>query len=118
MERKRVQRQEQPTAGVIDSQSVKTTEVGGIRGYNKGKNVNGRKRHIVVDTLGNLLEVVVHAASVHDSPGAKLVLAKLDHDLVHSLKKVWADGAYSGSLIDWVKETLAVILEIVKRDKE
>jgi putative transposase len=118
MERKRVLRHEQPTAGVIDSQSVKTTEAGGVRGYDKYKNVNGRKRHIVVDTLGNLLEVVVHAASLQDPVGARELFAKLDHELVASLKKIWADGIYTGSLITWVKETLDIILEIVKRDKE
>ena len=117
MERKRIQRQPQPTASVIDSQSVKTTEAGGVRGYDKHKNVNGRKRHIIVDTLGNLLEVVVHTASLQDRAGAREVFNKLDSELLSSLKKVWADGIYTGSLIDWVKETFGLILEVVKRDE-
>lgn len=118
MERRRVGRHDQPTAVIIDSQTVKTTEAGGERGYDAGKRINGRKRHIIVDTLGNLLEVVVHAASTQDPVGAKEVFNKLDHQVVTSLKKVWADGIYSGSLIEWVKETLGLLLEIVKRDKE
>ncbi len=70
-------RQPQPSAAIVDSQSVKTTEVGGPKGYDAGKQVNGRKRHIIVDTLGLLLAVVVHAADQQDQSGACLVLQAL-----------------------------------------
>ena len=65
-ERQKRGRDEEPSAGIIDTQSVKTTEAGGERGYDAGKKINGRKRHIVVDTVGNLLDVVVHAAGIQD----------------------------------------------------
>ena len=70
-------RQPSPSAAIIDSQSVKTTEQGGLRGYDAGKQINGRKRHIVVDTIGLLLAVVVHAANIQDRDGAKRVFSKL-----------------------------------------
>ena len=65
-----------PSVGIIDSQSVKTTEVGGEHGYDKAKNVNGRKRHLVVDTLGLIMGIVIHAANIQDQDGAKLVIPK------------------------------------------
>jgi putative transposase len=114
-ERRQRERNEDPSAGIIDTQSAKTTEAGGERSYDAGKKVNGRKRHIVVDTVGNLLEVVVHAAGIQDYHGAKGLLLKLTQT-VTSLRKIWADGIYkNGGLVDWVRETLDIALEIVER---
>lgn len=109
-------RKAEPSAGIIDSQSVKTTESGGDRSYDAGKKINGRKRHIVVDTVGNLLDVVVHAAGIQDYHGAKKVLEKVT-ETVTTLQKLWADGIYrNGGLVDWVRETLNIVLEIVNRE--
>jgi len=115
LERQKRERSEEPTAGVIDTQSVKTTEAGGERGFDAFKRINGRKRHIVVDTVGNLLDVVVHAANIQDYHGAKLMLLKLT-ETVSSLQKIWADGIYkNGGLVDWVRETLNIALDVVER---
>ena len=114
-ERERQEREPEPTAGIVDSQSVKTTEAGGSRGYDAGKKVNGRKRHIVVDTVGNLIEVVVHAANIQDRDGAKLVFKKLADSTKATLQKIWADGGYRGQLVDWVQQLGGWMLTIVKR---
>ena len=108
-------REPEPSAAILDTQSVKTTSVKGVRGYDAGKKVKGRKRHILVDTLGLLLLVIVHAADIQDRDGAKLVLGKAKQ-LFSRLRLIWADGIYAGKLVDWVKETCGWILEIVKRD--
>jgi len=79
--------------------------------------VNGRKRHILVDTLGLLLTVVVHAANIQDRDGAKLVLEKARGKFLR-LALVWADGGYAGKLSEWVKETCGWLLEIVKRSDD
>src|SRR5437588_4952125 len=83
-------REAEPSAAILDSQTVKTTEQGGPHGYDAGKKVNGRKRHLLVDTLGLLLAVVVHAADLQDRDGAKLVLEKVRGRLLR-LQLIWAD---------------------------
>ncbi len=117
-ERQRCGRTAQPSAAIVDSQSTKTTEAGGVRGYDAGKKVNGRKRHILVDTLGNLLEVVVHAADIQDRDGARLLFNKLPLLIIAHLLKVWADGGYRGQLIDWLSDRFAIALEIVQPPSE
>lgn len=106
----------QPTAAIIDSASIRAAETVGAasRGYDAGKKVNGRKRHIVVDTLGLLLCVVVTAACVQDRDGSKPLLeaAIAAHQRI---RLVWADGGYAGKLVDWARQRWAIVLSIVKR---
>jgi putative transposase len=105
-------RHKNPAAGCLDSQSVKTSSVPGIRGYDAGKHILGRKRHILVDTLGLLLAVGVTAASVSDPAGARQLLRSLG-GFCKNLPKIWVDGAYRGHLLDWVEQHFRFRLEAV-----
>ncbi|MFD3590700.1 IS5 family transposase [Streptomyces sp. NPDC058683] len=117
--RKELGRDAEPTAGVIDSQSVKADAVVGTdsRGFDGGKLVNGRKRHVVVDTLGLLLGVTVTAADTGDRTAARVLLVQVA-DVHHRLELVWADGGYTGSLVAHCLTTLTLVLAIVKRNDD
>ena len=89
----------------------------GDRGYDAGKKITGRKRHLVVDTLGLIMAIVVHAADIQDRDGARLVLSKLK-DHFSRLSLIWADGGYAGRLLDWAAEFGNWLLQIVKRSDD
>lgn len=112
--RQRAGKQEHPTAGCVDSQSVKCSSRRGERGFDGAKLLKGRKRHILVDMLGLLVAVVVTSASVQDRDGARLLFARLG-TIAKDLRLIWADGAYRGTLLDWVKVHCHFLLEIVLR---
>ena len=114
--RKEEGRNENPSAGIIDTQTVKgTQESGKESGFDGGKLIKGRKRHIILDTMGYVLIVLVHAANLYDGHAARKVLTAL-FSKMDTVKKIWADGTYKGEeFIQWVKEQFDCVLEVVKK---
>ena len=112
--RKQAGRKENPSLGLIDSQSVKTSCITMEKGYDAGKRVTGRKRHIITDTMGFILAIVIHNANLQDRDGAKLVLKELQYKYP-LLKKILADGGYRGALIEWTLSMFGWTLEIVSK---
>jgi transposase len=118
MVRVRAGRDPEPSAGVMDAQSIKSSEGGQDRGFDMGKKTTGRKRHLVVDTLGLILVVMVTSASVQDRQGGRRILERLAAAF-RTISLIWADGGYANSidntLLGWAKTKLNIMVEIVKR---
>jgi transposase len=112
-------RNPEPSAGIVDSQSVKGADTvsKATRGYDAGKKINGRKRHIVVDTIGLLLVVMVSAASLQDRDGGRGILKRLKAALP-SVRHIFADGGYQGQLIAIAKRAWEIVVEVVKKPAE
>ncbi len=109
-------RNECPSACIIDSQTTKTTDISSDTGYDAGKKIKGRRRHLLTDTGGLLLEVKVHSTGIQDRDGAKILLKQASKTLT-TIQKIFADGGYTGKLIIWLKEKYNTTLEIIKRNE-
>lgn len=109
-------RDPEPSAGIIDAQTVRCSPQAGPRGVDAGKKTNGRKRHVLVDTMGLLLVVLVTVGSVQDRDGGQTVLTYARRRYGR-LRLVWADRGYAGKLVEWVKAVLGWTLDIVKREE-
>jgi transposase len=112
-------RNAEPSAGIVDSQSVKGADTvpAASRGFDAGKKINGRKRHIVVDTIGLMLVVMVTAASIQDRDGGQSILERL-HGALGSVRHIFADGGYQGALIELAKRSWKIVVEVVKKPAE
>ena len=106
-------RDPKPSAGIVDSQSIKSTDIAGDRGYDGGKKIKGIKRHILVDVLGMIIESSVTTASTQDRTEAKSIFSKIKNSMPR-LEKIWADGGYTGPFGSWVKEECGWDVEIIK----
>ena len=109
-------RAEDPSAGIVDAQTIRGADTVGAahRGYDAGKKTNGRKRHVIVDTVGLLLMVVVTAASVQDRDGGRLVTDKAA--AIHpGLRLIWADGGYAGRFVAWARQRWSIVIDIVRK---
>jgi len=118
--RRKVGKKPSPTAAIMDSQSVKIADQAGERGYDAGKKITGRKRHILVDTLGMVLGIMITSADVQDRDGARSLLSSVVH-MFGRLQVIWADAGYLGELIAWVKQLRPfgkLRLEVVKRPEQ
>jgi putative transposase len=113
-----VGRKRHASAGILDSQSVKSTESSDERGYDAGKKINGRKRHLLVDTMGLILLALVLPANIQDRDGAKQLLgAFFRQSPRRRVKHIWADGGYAGALVNWARQLWRCSVEIVKRSE-
>ncbi|WP_243766845.1 IS5 family transposase [Streptomyces sp. GC420] len=112
-------RNPEPSAGVVDSQSVKAdaTVTNPTRGFDAGKKINGRRRHLLTDTLGLVLDVLVTPASTTDRDAARTLLPA-GKERFRRLARIWADGGYTGHLIDWAAQHLGLVVEVVRRSDD
>ena len=118
LSRKSQGRHKHPTGGCLDSQSTPCSQVPGVRGYDKGKNVKGRKRHLLVDTQGLPLELVVTTADVSDSAGVRLLWQRMGkrRGVAKKLRRVWVDAGYKAGAIAWCAQKCGVVLEVVVKE--
>jgi putative transposase len=111
--RRKAGREPTPSAAILDSQSVKTTGVGGVRGYDGAKKLSGRKRHVLVETQGLLLTVTVHSAELQDRAAVPLVLAGA-HERFPRIEHLWVDQGYTGTGKQWIEEHVGWRVEVVR----
>ena len=114
---KKNSRDPEPSALILDSQSVKADAWAEDTGDDAGKKIKGVKRHVVVDVLGLLIGILVHAANLQDRDGAKILVLRVN-DRLPRVKLVWADGGYRGELVQWFQNEVGWTLEMVKRDAD